>query len=51
MGWKGDAMSETLWGVLIGGLLASIMPLVTVARDERRWQKEQKLSFLRDERL
>jgi len=44
-------MSETLWGVLIGGLLASIMPFVTVARDECRWRKEQRLSFLRDERL
>ena len=44
-------MSETLWGVLIGGFLASIMPFLTLVRDERRWRKEQKLSSLRDERL
>ena len=43
-------MSDTLIGVIIGGMIASITPLVMLILDHRRWQRESKLEYLRSER-
>ena len=43
-------MSDTLIGVVIGGVIASITPLVMLILDHRRWQREAKLEHLRSER-
>lgn len=43
-------MSETLIGVLIGGLIASISPLATLVVESRRRRRELKLEHLRAER-
>lgn len=43
-------MSEILIGVIIGGMIASITPLVMLILDHRRWQRESKLEHLRSER-
>ena len=43
-------MSETLIGVLIGGLIASFAPLVTLWAESRRWKLEKKLERLREKR-
>lgn len=43
-------MSDTLIGVLIGGMIASITPLVMLILDHRRWQRESKLEHLKSER-
>ena len=39
-------MSQTLWGVVIGAVAATIMPVITLVRDSRRWRTEQKLALL-----
>jgi hypothetical protein len=44
-------MSDTLIGVVIGGVIASITPLVMLILDHRRWQRESKLEHLRSERM
>lgn len=43
-------MSETLIGVLFGGLIASISPLATLVVESRRRRRELKLEHLRAER-
>lgn len=43
-------MSDILLGVIIGGLIASINPIVMVILDHRRWQRQLKLEQLRFER-
>lgn len=43
-------MSETLFGVMIGGLLASIVPVLTLFTDSRRWSREKQLDHLASER-
>lgn len=43
-------MSDVLIGVLVGGLIASIAPLVTAAYQHRRWRRESTLKHLRSER-
>ena len=43
-------MSDTLIGVIIGGVIASITPLVMLILDHRRWQRESELEHLRSER-
>lgn len=43
-------MSETLIGVIIGGIIASIAPVFTLVIDHRRWRHESKLAYLRSER-
>jgi len=43
-------MSEILLGVLIGGLIASITPIVMIFLDHRRWQQQSTLEQLRFER-
>ena len=47
-------MSETLWAVIIGGIIAVIGGIVatipTLVFNERRWKKEKKLEHLRAER-
>ena len=40
-------MSQTLWGVIVGAIVAMVMPLVALIRDNRRWRTEQKLALLR----
>ncbi len=48
-------MSETLWAVIIGGIIAAIGGAVatipTLVINERRWKKEKKLEYLKTERL
>lgn len=43
-------MSQALVGVLIGGLIASIAPLITMLAETRRWKSEQRLEYLREKR-
>ena len=43
-------MSDILLGVLIGGLIASITPIVMIFLDHRRWQRQSTLEQLRFER-
>lgn len=43
-------MSDILIGVIIGGLIASITPVVTLIVDHRHWIRESKLEHLRSER-
>jgi hypothetical protein len=40
-------MSETLQGVIIGGLIASITPLIVLWYEYKKWKKEKKIEFLR----
>ena len=43
-------MPEILLGVIIGGLIASITPIVLIILDHRRWQRQASLEQLRLER-
>ncbi len=43
-------MNETLLGVLVGGLIGWIAPLLTLRYSERRWKFEAKLNHLKSER-
>ena len=43
-------MSETLLGVLIGGLIASIAPIASLIFESGRWKLERRLEQLREER-
>ncbi len=43
-------MSDILLGVIIGGLVASITPIVMIILDHRRWQRQSTLEQLRFER-
>lgn len=47
---KEEEMSDILIGVIIGGMIASITPLVMLILDHRRWQRESELEHLRSER-
>jgi hypothetical protein len=42
-----EEMSDTLLGVIIGGLIASITPIVMIILDHRRWQRQSKIEQLR----
>lgn len=44
-------MSETLIGVIVGGLLASIVPVVSLIQQNRQWKKEKRLAYLQQERI
>ena len=43
-------MPDILLGVIIGGLIASITPIVMIILDHRRWQRQATLEQLRLER-
>lgn len=43
-------MSDALFGVIIGGLIGWIAPLLTLRYGERRWRFEKKLAYLKAER-
>jgi gas vesicle protein len=43
-------MNEALIGVVVGGLVAWVAPLLTLRYTERRWKFEAKLSYLKSER-
>jgi len=43
-------MFDTLLGVIIGGLIASLTPIVMLILDHRRWQRQAELDQLRFER-
>jgi hypothetical protein len=43
-------MSETLNGVIWGGIIASIVPVTTLVLNHFRWKKEAKLEYLKSER-
>ncbi len=43
-------MSETLLGVLIGGAIASIVPIINIILEHHRWKRQAKLEFLKQER-
>ena len=43
-------MFDTLLGVIIGALIASIIPTVMIILDNRRWKQQSKLEQLRFER-
>ena len=43
-------MSETLWGVLIGGVIGWIMPITHSINEFRKWKKERKYAVLKEKR-
>ena len=43
-------MNETLLGVIVGGLIGWIAPLLTLRYGERRWKFEANLAHLKSER-
>lgn len=43
-------MSETLLGVLLGGLIGVFGSMVALAVEHRRWRREKLLEYLRDRR-
>ncbi len=43
-------MSDTLLGVIIGGLIASIGPLITLKMNHTKWKCEKKLEYLKEKR-
>jgi hypothetical protein len=47
---KVENMSEPLIGVVVGGLIAWIAPLITLRYTERKWQFETKINYLKSER-
>jgi hypothetical protein len=40
-------MTEALWGVIIGGLIASVTPVFNVLVESRKWQLSQRTTHLR----
>ena len=44
-------MIDTLLGVILGGLIASVTPIVMLILDHRRWQRQSTLEHLRFERI
>lgn len=40
-------MSETLIGVIIGGLIASITPIINIIHDHIKWKKGQRIEYLK----
>jgi type II secretory pathway pseudopilin PulG len=45
-----EEMPDILLGVIIGGLIASVTPIVMIILDHRRWQRQSALEQLRFER-
>jgi len=43
-------MIDTLIGVVVGGLIASLAPLITLIMDQKRWRRQSELEQLRIER-
>ena len=43
-------MSDALLGVIIGGLIASVTPLIMLISEYRRWQRQATLEHLKHER-
>ncbi len=43
-------MSETLWGVVIGGFIASITPTITIIFEYRKWSRERRIEHLKNNR-
>jgi hypothetical protein len=41
----GDNMNETLYGVIIGGIIASITPIAQLIMNRIQWKKEEKLVY------
>jgi gas vesicle protein len=44
------AMSDTLIGVILGGIIASITPVITLIINHKRWKREMKIEYLKEER-
>lgn len=40
-------MSDTLLGVLIGGAIASITPIITITIEYKKWKKDKRIDFLK----
>ena len=47
---KGGGVSEALWGVVIGGIIASTAPAFSMWMESRRWRRERMLETLRSQR-
>jgi uncharacterized protein YeeX (DUF496 family) len=43
-------MIETLVGVIVGGLIASVTPVLQLVYNHRRWKKEIRLNHLKERR-
>jgi hypothetical protein len=43
-------MSDTLIGVIFGGFIASIVPVITLVVNHKRWKVEKNLEYLKSER-
>ncbi len=43
-------MTEALWGVVLGSVIASVLPIIHIVVDHKKWKKEKKLEVLRIKR-
>jgi len=43
-------MSETLWGVLIGGVIGWIVPIAYYITEFRKWKRERRYTVLKEKR-
>ena len=43
-------MSDQLIGVIVGAIIASLVPIANLLLEKRRWQRQAKLDYLRAER-
>ncbi|MFO7603601.1 MAG: hypothetical protein R6X06_07280 [Gammaproteobacteria bacterium] len=43
-------MNDAIIGVIVGGLIAWVAPLITLRYTERRWRFEAKMNYLKTER-
>jgi hypothetical protein len=43
-------MSETLWGVLIGGVIGWIVPIAHSITEFRKWKRERRYAVLKEKR-
>ena len=43
-------MSDTLIGVIVGGIIASIVPIINLWLGHKRWKSEASLEYLKSER-
>ncbi len=44
-------MSETLIGVIVGGLIASISPIAQLIYNHYHWKRETRIAYLKEERV
>ena len=44
-------MSDSLIGVLIGGLIGALIPLLNLHYEDKKWRRQSKLEWLKSEKI